>query len=73
MSTATEMLAFYIEAERKVLAGQSVRFGDRQLTRADLDQIQKGRREWEGRVNAEAAALAGRSTGPAIADFSGFN
>lgn len=43
---AQTMLALYIEAEKKVLAGQSYSIGDRALTRADLEEIKKGRQEW---------------------------
>ncbi len=71
MSTATEMLGLYLAAEAAVLKGQSFRLGERYLTRADLDQIIAGRREWERRVAAEAATAAGGTAGVAIADFSG--
>ncbi len=65
------MLALYLAAETAVLKGQSYRFGERQLTRADLVEIRAGRQEWERKVAAEQAAAAGRSPGIAIADFSG--
>ncbi|KAF1697981.1 primosomal replication protein PriB/PriC domain protein [Pseudoxanthomonas jiangsuensis] len=68
MATAQEMLDLYTQAEAAVLAGQSVRMGDRQLTRADLEQIRAGRREWQARVDAEARR--GRA-GWANADFGG--
>lgn len=47
------MLAAYLDAEAKILTGQSVSFNGRTLTRADLDEIKKGRREWERKVAAE--------------------
>ena len=50
MSQATEMRDAYVAAEVAVLKGQSFRFGERQLTRADLVEIRAGRREWEARV-----------------------
>lgn len=69
MSTATAMLAFYIDAEPKILAGQSVRFGDRSLTRADLAEVRRGRLEWEQRVAAEQAAQRGQSSLYSVANF----
>ncbi len=59
----------YVAAELAVLQGQSFRFGERMLTRADLVEIRAGRREWEGRVAAETAAAAGGSSGVALASF----
>lgn len=64
----------YVAAELAVLKGQSFRFGDRQLTRANLPEIIAGRKEWEQRVSTEAAKAAGQ--GPLStygADFSGGN
>ncbi len=66
--TSQEMLDFYITAEVSVLQGQSVRFGERQLTRADLAEIVKGRREWQGIVNAELRRGSARF---ATANFGG--
>ena len=61
-TTASEMLDKYIAAEAAILEGQSVRFGDRILTRANLIEVQQGRRDWERRVDAEARiALGGTS------------
>jgi hypothetical protein len=54
MSTATDMLAHYLAAEAAILRGQKYRWGDRELTRADLAQVQAGRREWERKAAAEA-------------------
>ncbi|PBJ83717.1 primosomal replication protein PriB/PriC domain protein [Lysobacteraceae bacterium NML93-0399] len=68
MATAREMLDLYTTAEANVLKGQRVRFGDRELTRANLEEIRAGRREWQARVDAEARR--GRS-GWAVADFGG--
>ncbi|WP_367154661.1 hypothetical protein [Methylomonas sp. HYX-M1] len=62
MSTATDMLQKYIDAEAAILSGQSVRFGERMLTRADLAMVQKGRQEWQRKVSAEARNTAGLST-----------
>lgn len=71
MPTATEMLDLYIAAEQAVLKGQSFRFGERQLTRADLVEIRKGRQEWQRTVAAEQTRSAGGTPGVLIADFSG--
>jgi hypothetical protein len=71
MSTATTMRDAYIAAETAILAGQSIEFQGRKLTRADLVEIRAGRQEWEQRARDEAAAAAGRS-GPlrfTTADF----
>ena len=65
MATASEMLQLYLDAEASVLKGQSVRMGDRMLTKADLAQIQAGRKEWQARVDREA----GRGGALKAADF----
>lgn len=65
MPTASQMLQRYLDAEAAVLDGQSVRMGDRSLTRADLAEIQAGRREWEAKVAREN----GRGGGFKAADF----
>lgn len=73
MSTATDMLAAYQTAEKALLEGQIYRFGDRQLTMANLPEIQSGRREWERRVATEQARAAGVASSPLSvvgADFS---
>lgn len=69
MKTAQEMLDLYIAAEQAVLLGQSVRFGERQLTRADLAEIRNGRKEWQSAV--ARAASGGRRARWANADFGG--
>lgn len=69
MSLATEQVALLTTAYRKVLAGQSVRYGERQLTRADAKWISDELDKWTRRANAEAVASAGGSAGVAIADF----
>lgn len=70
MSTATDMRDKYLAAEVAILGGQSYKWGDRQLTRADLAQIQIGRREWERKAAAEAQ---GGVVGVKLANFSGCN
>ena len=69
MSTATDMLQRYLDAETKVLAGQSVTWGDRSLSRANLDEIRKGRLEWQRAVNSENAAARGQRGGYSLANF----
>lgn len=70
MSTATDMLALYIQAEKDVLEGKSVQMDGRTLTLEDLRSIRSGRLEWEHRVNSEKAAAAGVSSLYSTADFS---
>jgi 4-alpha-glucanotransferase len=72
MSTATDMLAAYMAAEKAVLKGLSVRLGERQLTRANLPEIVAGRQEWEARVRAEKTNAFGGTDRYAVADFGGF-
>jgi hypothetical protein len=60
MSTATDMLQAYIDAEAKVLAGQTVQWGEYRWTLADLADIRAGRAEWERKVAEETAASAGK-------------
>lgn len=60
MSTATDMLTAYLDAESKVLTGKTARLGDRLMTKEDLSEIRAGRREWEERVNAENATATGK-------------
>lgn len=67
MATAAEMVQAYTDAEMSVLRGQSVRMGDRILTRADLAEIRAGRREWQ----AAAAREAGGGGVFKAADFRG--
>jgi hypothetical protein len=69
MSTATDMRDKYIAAEAAILGGQSYRWGDRQLTRADLSMVQTGRREWERKANAEARG--GNPVGVQYANLTG--
>jgi len=47
---ARQMLAEYIKAEEAVLTGQSYSIGNRTLTRAHINAIRAGRKEWESIV-----------------------
>jgi len=69
VTTASEMVELYVSAEIAVLKGQSFTINNRQLTRADLSEIQKGRREWENKKNQEVAAASGGHNRYALADF----
>jgi hypothetical protein len=71
MTTATEMLDKYIAAEANILDGQIVRWNERILTRANLAEVQQGRKDWERRVAAESrVSIGGASPRYQTADFS---
>ena len=55
MSTASDRLQLYLDAEAKILGGQSVRMGDRQLQYADLEFVQKQIAALQAQVNRENA------------------
>lgn len=59
MTTALDMLAAYINAEKEVLAGKEIRFMDRQLRMEDLAEIRAGRAEWQRAVDSETAQNSG--------------
>lgn len=73
MSQATEMLAKYLDAEAKLLAGQTVQWGDRRVSFVDLEEIRAGRLEWERKVSTEKRHAAGDHSPVrySLADFSG--
>ena len=48
---AQEMRTAYIKAELAVLKGQSYNIGGQSLTRANLSEITKARKEWEKRLS----------------------
>ncbi len=70
MSTATDMVALYIAAEKAVLNGQSYTIAGRSLTRANLPEIRAGRKEWELKVQSENAKAQGGSSLYSVADWS---
>ena len=72
-STNQQLLDAYTDAELKVLSGQMVRMGDRELRYADLQFIQSERRRLQALVESETAAAAGMPGGGRFsqADFSG--
>ena len=71
MSFATEQVAILKAAYSAVLGGQQVRYGDRQLTRADAGWISAELDKWLRRVASENARAGGGAAGVSIADFSG--
>ena len=62
MSTASDLLTLYVEAEKRILKGQSYEFGGRKWSGADLSEIRKERERLERRVFAELQAARGRRT-----------
>lgn len=69
MSTASDLLTLYFEAEKKILKGQTVEFGGRRLTFADLGTVRQEREKLERRVFEEQQAAKGRKT-HSLATFS---
>ena len=65
MSIASDLLALYVAAEKKILLGQSVGLADRTLTLANLAEVRREREKLERRVNAETAAASGSTLGSA--------
>ena len=51
LEEAKEMVKLYIEAEKKILSGQSYKIGTRELTRADLTKVVENREKWQKTVN----------------------
>lgn len=60
LAQAETQLAAYLEAETKVLSGQSYQFKDRTLTRANLGEIRAGINAWDKRVKELSAKAVGR-------------
>jgi len=53
MSTTQQRLDAYLEAEARILAGQTVRLGDRQVTYADLAEIRRAIAQLKSELAAE--------------------
>lgn len=70
MTTASDLLALYLEAEAAILRRQSYTIGDRTLTFANLGEVRRERERLEKRVASESSGSAGR-VGPRhlLADF----
>lgn len=58
LEQAETQLNLYLDAEAKVLAGQRVRIGDKDITKADLEMIQRGVSTWDARVKQLSASAA---------------
>lgn len=71
MSFATDQVALLKSAYQRVLDGQTVRLGERLVTRADAKWISDELDKWLRRVADESRAAAGGAPGVAIADFNG--
>lgn len=69
MSTATDMLAAYMAAEVALLQGKTTTFQGRTLSMENLQEIRKGRMEWERRVAAEQGGATVGGLGYAVASF----
>ncbi len=50
LAQAEAQLAVWLEASIKIAGGQSYRIGDRQLQRADLDQVNRQIQFWQKQV-----------------------
>lgn len=70
MSTNSDRLQLYLAAEAKILGGQSVSMGDRQLQRADLAEVRAEIKVLQVAVARESAAANGRGGRFSQADFS---
>lgn len=68
MATNADLLLLYTDAEAKILRGQTVRFGERQLSMPDLEFVQRERLRLQGLVALE---LTGGRRRFGQADFSG--
>lgn len=53
MTTSAQMLAKYLDAELAILAGKTISFQGRSMGMENLEEIRKGRQEWEARVAQE--------------------
>ena len=69
MSTATDMLALYIAAEKAVLTNKSYTLNGVSVGRENLPDIRAGRKEWEQKVNSESATTQGGSSLHSVASF----
>jgi len=69
MSTATDMLALYIEAEKTILRGQSYTVDGNTFNRANLKEVRDGQVHWQEIVNKENNQASDRR-GYSVASFS---
>jgi hypothetical protein len=59
LEQAETQLNLYITAEAAVLSGQRFRIGDKDITRADLEMVQRGITTWEARVQRLTRSATG--------------
>lgn len=70
-TTTQDRLNLYLSAEERILKGQVVRMGERQLQLADLEVVRKQIAALQSQVQREAAASRGAGGRFSQADFSG--
>jgi hypothetical protein len=59
MSVNSERLQRYLDAETAILGGQRVKFGERELTMADLAEVRSAIKELQSSVANETAGSGG--------------
>jgi len=64
LSIAQARLTAYLDAEAKVLGGQSYRIGERTLTRANLTEIRAGIDYWSAKIDTIEASGGMPRRGP---------
>ncbi len=66
LAQAEAQLSAYLAAETAVLTGQSYKIGERELTRADLEDIQAGIKIWNQRAKELATSPANGGRGRSV-------
>ena len=61
LAQAEAKLQEYLDAESKILLGQSYTIGNRQMTRADLSKVTLERENWQRKVAELTNAASGKS------------
>lgn len=67
LAQAEARLTAYLDAEAKVLTGQTVEIDGHRITRANLDIVQRGIDAWDARVKQLAGAASGRGRAVRVA------
>ena len=60
LAQAEAKLQEYLDAESKILLGQSYTIGNRQMTRADLSKVISERENWQRKVSELTNAASGK-------------
>ena len=60
LAQAEERLTMYLNAEEKVLQGQSYKIGERELNRANLSHIREAIEYWDAKVKTMTNSASGR-------------